>query len=324
MKKDHYIITGATGLIGSALVGRLVSERDVELTCPVRDMDKVEGLFDTDLRNNVNWVYVPDEKYLKYLDNLDGSYDYIIHCASPTSSRFFVDHPVETLSYNISSMTSLLQYARNNRVKSMVYLSSLEVYGTVPDNSAAVTEDIQGYVNPLETRSSYNMAKRICESLCYAFYTEYDVPVKIVRLTQTVPARVGENDMRLFSQFAHHAAKGEDIDLHTDGTSARQYIHIEDALDAILCVLYHGRPGEAYNAANEETFISARDLASFIQERFNPSGKVVYRPREDMGYAPATKIKLDTSKLRGLGWSPKYGLSDMFGNLIEHLKSDLR
>lgn len=81
----------------------------------------------------------------------------------------------------------------------------------MPDGSAAITEDIQGYVTPLETRSSYNMGKRICESLCYAYYAEYYVPVKIVRLTQTVPGWVGEDDMRLFSQFAHRAAKGEDI-----------------------------------------------------------------------------------------------------------------
>jgi nucleoside-diphosphate-sugar epimerase len=126
--------------------------------------------------------------------------------------------------------------------------------------------------------------------------------------------------MRLFSQFAHLAAKGEDIELHTDGESARQYIHIEDALDAILCVLYKGKPGEAYNAANEDTYISAKDLAYFIQERFNPSGAVVFRSRNDMGYAPTTKIKLDTSKLRSLGWQPKHDLNDMFGNLIMRLK----
>ena len=319
--KNHYLITGATGLIGSALVGRLVNEQDTELTCPVRDLAKVEALFEPDLKNKINWVYAPNEEYLNHLDR---HYDYIIHCASPTSSRFFIDHPVETLSYNISSLTFLLNYTWQNKIKSIVYLSSLEVYGSVPDDSAAITEDIQGYVNPLETRSSYNMAKRICESLCYAYYAEYNVPVKIVRLTQTVPGWVGEDDMRLFSQFAHRAAKGEDIELHTDGTSARPYIQIEDALDAILCVLYHGRPGEAYNAANEDTYISAKDLAHFIQDNYNPSGSVVYKLRKDLGYAPTTRIKLDTSKLRSLGWRPKYGLSDMFGGLIEQLKLGLR
>ena len=283
-------------------------------------MGKVERMFDADLRYKVNWVCGPLEEYL---DHLNGHYDYIIHCASPTSSRYFCTHPVETLSFNISTTASLLEYARNNEVKGMVYLSSMEVYGAVPDDSVLIDEDFQGYVNPLESRSSYNMSKRTCESLCYAYHAEYNVPVKIVRLTQTVPAFVGENDMRLFSQFARHAARGEDIELHTDGTSARPYIHVEDAADAILRVLFLGKPGEAYNAANEDTYISARELAHFIQDNFNPSGTVVYRMREDMGYAPATRIKLDTSKLRSLGWQPKYGLSEMFGNLIEQLKKEL-
>lgn len=281
-------------------------------------MAKAEELFGTESCDKIHWIYAPG---LEYLDKSKVSYDYIIHCAGPTSSSFFVDHPVETLSYNVSSVTSLLDYSCHNKIKGMVYLSSLEVYGTVPDDSFLVAEDYQGYVNPLEPRSSYNMAKRICESICHAYYTEYNIPVKIVRLTQTVPTWAREDDMRLFSQFARHAAKGEDIELHTDGSSARQYIHIEDALDAILCVLYHGEPGEAYNAANEETFISAKDLAHFIQDRFNPSGAVVYRLREDMGYAPASRIRLDTSKLRALGWRPRYGLSEMFGDLINRLKA---
>ena len=317
MNKSRYLITGATGLIGSALVRRLAQDRNNVIVCPVRDMAKVEDLFDSDMLERASWVCAPLEEYLA---TLEGSYDYLIHCASPTSSRFFIDYPVETMSFNISTMTSLLNYAHYCRPKAMVYLSSLESYGVVLDDSVPVVEDFQGYVNPLETRSSYNMAKRICESLCFAYYAEYDVPAKIVRLTQTVPAEVREDDMRLFSQFAHLAAKGEDIELHTDGESARQYIHIEDALDAILCVLYKGKPGEAYNAANEDTYISAKDLAYFIQERFNPSGAVVFRSRNDMGYAPTTKIKLDTSKLRSLGWQPKHDLNDMFGNLIMRLK----
>ena len=92
-------------------------------------------------------------------------------------------------------------------------------------------------------------------------------------------------------------------------------------MDAILCVLFHGDVGEAYNAANKDTYISVRDLAEFVQKNFNPTGKVIYHLRDDMGYAPTTRHKLDTSKLEGLGWKPKYGLYDMFGALIENLIS---
>ena len=317
LEKGRYLITGATGMIGSAIVRRFLKEPGLELVCPVRDIIKVEEMFDPDCRNKVHWIQAPLEDSLM---NLPEKYDYIIHCAGPTSSKYFVEHPVETISFSISTISSLLNHAKNKGVHSFVYLSSLEVYGDVSDDTIALTENQQGYVNPLEPRSSYNMAKRICESLCAAYYSEYKLPVKIIRLVQTVPSFVRENDMRLYAQFARHAAKGEDIELHTDGLSARSYIDMEDAVEAILTVLYRGNPGEAYNAANEDTYISVKDLAKFLQERFNPSGKVVFEKRNDMGYAPFTKLNLDTSKLRSLGWQPRYGLSEMFGKLIGWLK----
>lgn len=318
-KKDgnRFLLTGATGLIGSALVRKLTAA-GVYITCPVRNIDKVKSMFEKDVVNKVNWVETSLEEYLAQLDD---TFDYIIHCASPTASKYFVEKPVETMLFNTRTTTSLLEYCRNHSVKGMVYLSSLESYGTALDDSKAIAEDFQGYVNPMETRSSYNMAKRMCESLCHAYAKEFGIPVKVVRLTQTISPYISDSDMRVFAQFARHASKREDIELHTDGTAARQYIHIDDAVEAILCVLYKGEPGEAYNAAREDSYISVRDMAQFVQKYFNPSGNVVFHKRDDMGYAPTTKLKLDTSKLEALGWKAKYNLYNMFDDIIKQLKS---
>lgn len=313
---DRYLLSGATGLIGSALVKRLVTNGN-ELVCPIRDINKAESILDNCVFSKVKWIETPLEEYLR---NLNDSFDYIIHCASPTASKYFVENPVETLLFNTETTTSLLEYCKSHLIKGMVYLSSLESYGTVLDDSEAITEEYQGYVNPLEVRSSYNMAKRMCESLCCAYAKEYGIPVKIVRLTQTISPYIDINDMRVFAQFARQAANGEDIELHTEGTSARQYIYIDDAVDAILCVLSRGNPGDAYNAAREDSYISVRDLALFVQESFNPTRKVVCHQRNDMGYAPTTRIKLSTLKLRELGWHSKYDLYMMFSNLISSIK----
>lgn len=315
MGKERYLITGATGLIGSALVKRLVA-CNVSLTCPVRNLDKARQIFDADIYDSVRWVETSVESYLH---NLSEEYDYIIHCASPTASKLFVEKPVETIRFGIETTTDLLNYASNNSIKGMVYLSSLESYGTILDDAESVCEEVQGYVNPLESRSSYNIAKRTCESLCHAYAYEYKVPVKIVRLTQTVSPLISMDDMRVFAQFARLAASGKDIELHTEGTACRQYIHISDAVDAILCVLYKGAPGEAYNAAREDSYISVRDMANFIQDNFNPAGKVVFHLRDDMGYAPTTKIRMNTGKLQDLGWTAKYSLYDMFKDVIESI-----
>lgn len=313
---DRYLITGATGLIGSGLLKRLAAKNDVELVCPVRNEQKAKMLFGGEVYKKVKWIETSLEVFL---ENLEGSYDYIIHCASPTASKYFVDYPVETMLFNTETTTSLLEFCKRHVIKGMVYLSSLESYGTVTDDNRLIGEDFQGYVNPMEVRSSYNMAKRMCESLCHAYAKEYNVPVKVVRLTQTISPYISEGDMRVFAQFARKAANGENIELHTDGMSARQYIHIDDAVDAILCVLYNGESGEVYNAAREDSYISVQDMAQFVQENFNPSGKVVFHLRDDMGYAPITKLRLDTQKLRNLGWRSKKDLYEMFRDLIEKL-----
>lgn len=316
LMKENYLLTGATGLIGSALLRKLVAEGS-SVTCPIRNKEKAKGLFDGDVYNKVQWIEMPLETYLK---DMEDGFDYIIHCASPTASKYFVSNPVETLSFNIATTTAIMEYAKNHSVKGVLFLSSLESYGTVTEGDTLIDEDYQGYVNPLEVRSSYNIAKRTCECLCHAYSQEYNVPVKVVRLTQIISSKVAQEDMRVYAQFARSAAREEDIILHTEGTSARQYLYIDDAVEALITVLLKGRSGEVYNVANEDTYISVREMAEFVQKNFNPEHKVVIQKRDDMGYAPVTKLRLSTQKLRDLGWSPRYGLYEMYDALIKELK----
>ena len=80
-----------------------------------------------------------------------------------------------------------------------------------------------------------------------------------------------------------------------------------------------GESGEAYNVANEKTYISIRAMAELLRAEFNPNSKVVLDLHDDMGYAPVTKLNLGTNKLRGLGWEPRYGLKEMFRRLIDSM-----
>jgi len=313
-----YLVTGATGLIGSALVKHLVGLNN-SIVCPVRNIDKAKQIFDKYQLDHITLLEIDICEYFKLTNS---TFDYIIHCASPTASLYFIEHPVETLRFGMDTTIAILEYSKLCPVKGIVYLSSLESYGTVTDDSQCIDEDFQGYVNPLDVRSSYNIVKRTCECLCHSYFKEYDIPVKILRLTQTISPNIQSSDMRVFAQFAKKAAAGKDIELHTEGASARQYIHIDDAINAIMTVLMQGKAGEAYNAANEKTYISAKDMATFVQQNFNSGGKVILKIRNDMGYAPTTKLKLNTSKLKSLGWMAKTDLFGMFDSLIKSIKNN--
>lgn len=299
------LITGATGLIGSTLVRCLAAlNRNVRIVAPVRDAAKADKML-CDIRPQVEIVECD-------LCNADyeglGTTDYIIHCAAPTASAFFVTHPVETFDTITLATAKLLQYARNAHVKSFVYLSSLEVYGSLHDDSQPVTEDVQGYIDPLSVRSSYPMAKRAAENLCCLYASEYGVPAKIARLTQTTGAGAAADDNRVIVQFVRRAVEGQDIVLHTTGESARPYCYTTDAIEGILYILLRGKDGQAYNVANPSTYISARQLAEFAREHINPSINVRVEQREGMGYAPPTRQRLCTARLEALGWQPRHDL----------------
>lgn len=315
LANTSFMITGATGLIGSSLIRCLLAlDKGIRIIAPVRNKEKAMGMFD-DLFHRVKWMECDLASY--DFDQV-GKVDYVIHCAAPTSSKFFVDCPVETIRVIYEATVSLLNYARRQNVKGFVYLSSLEVYGSgLPDTK--ITENMQGYWDVMNIRSSYPVAKRAVENLCCAYASEYGVPVKMARLTQTTGPGIAKDDNRVVAQFARLAAKGEDIVLHTTGESARPYCYTMDCVSALLYILLKGKNGEAYNVANESTYISARGMAEFLRDNFNSAIDVRVELNDNMGYAPVSKLDLSTMKLRALGWQPRYDMKQLFERLIAYL-----
>jgi nucleoside-diphosphate-sugar epimerase len=320
LRGKSFLITGATGLIGSIFIKCLLElnqQKDlgIKVVAVVRNIDKANLIFSGDSEK-------VDFRVLELVDiskeKINTHIDYVIHLASPTASKFFVEYPVETLRTAIEGTIKVLEYAKDIKVEGMIMASSLEVYGS-NDNEELINEKFQGYVDPLEVRSSYNMGKRAAESLCHAYAKEYHVPVKIARLTQTTGAGISEDDNRVIVQFSRKISRGEDIVLHTTGESARPYCYTIDAISAMLFILFLGENGEAYNVANEDTYISAKDMAEYLKNNFNPSIDVRVELNDNMGYAPATKLRLDTTKLKKLGWNPRYSLYEIFTNLISYL-----
>lgn len=320
LKGRTFLITGATGLIGSVIIKCLqelnrLRGLDIKILAVVRNLEKAGLVLGTE-GENLKFLKT-DLKYIN-ADSIGRKVDYVIHLASPTVGRFMEENPVETFDLAYRSTFALLTFVKQADVKSMVYVSSLEYYGQVLDDRL-ITEDMQGYVDPVSPRSSYPMGKRAAEYLCYAFSKEYGTPSKVARLTQTFGAGISENDNRVFAQFARSIIKGEDIVLHTTGESAKPYCYTTDCVSAILYILLNGQKGEAYNVANSDTYISIRGLAEFLQQYFNPAISVRIELNENMGYAPVTKLRLSTEKLQSLGWKPMYGLKDIFDRVIKYI-----
>lgn len=325
LRGKRVLVTGATGLIGSILVKALLCASagrglGIRVLALVRSREKAERTFSS---------YLPQEPELLVCDILapaeipDGV-DYIVHGAGVTTSKDFVDHPVETILTTLKGTENLLELARRKSVQGMVYLSSMEVYGVVDEEHWNVREADYGYIDPLVPRSSYSEGKRMAEGLCGAYAHEYQVPVKTVRLAQTFGAGIPETENRVFAQFARSILTGQDIVLHTDGSKAHCYCYTTDAVLGILTVLLEGTPGEAYNVSNEATFSTIREMAEMLIREYPRSGsKLVFDIPEDadrFGYAPVSRMLVNSEKLRALGWKPELGLAEMFERLMESMR----
>lgn len=322
LRGKSFLVTGATGLIGSVLIKCLLELNrlrglGLKVVAVIRDEEKARRVFGEG-SSQMEFRQIPLENIRQ--DTINADVDFIVHLASPTASKYFVEHPVETLTTAVGGTEAVLEYAKSENVEAMVYASSLEVYGS-NHTDEWIGEEFQGYVNPTEVRSSYNIGKRACECLCHSYAEEYGVNVSIARMTQTFGAGVKYNDNRVFAQFSRKAIENEDIELHTSGDTCRMYCYTTDAVSAMLYLLIKGEKGEAYNIANKESYISIRDMARLVRDEFNPNIRVVVSLKENQGYAPETKLKLDTAKIESLGWQPKVDLKNMFGRLIDSLKS---
>lgn len=317
MNNTRFLITGATGLIGAALVRYLLSQYDdIRLILPVRNKTKADAMFEGDTRVKIIECNLLTSDFEFTLD-----VDYIVHCAAPTASAYFMQHPVETYNSVFLPSLHLLQYATRHKVKGVVFLSSLEVYGTIANSSKPLAEEALGYIDLTSPRSCYPLAKRAVEHLCALYAHQYQVPVTTARLTQTTGAGVTVEDNRVINAFCRSAFLGKDIILHTTGESSRPYCHIDDVLSAILILLKKGAKGETYNVANESSYISAHNLALFIKNHLNPSINVKIELKKDVPYAPPTHIRMSTLKLQELGWLPQHSLEDICQDVYDHYQS---
>lgn len=323
LRNKSFTITGATGLLGSCMVRCLLTLNErfqlhLRIIAVVRNLEKAQLMFGRP--NNILSYYVCDFASTVSFD--PPHTDYLIHFASPTASKYFVEHPVETLQAGVNGIEKVLDFARKNPLCSLAYISSMEVYGSVLDDSKPLTEEEQGYLDPMSVRSSYPMAKRTAECFCRAFAEEYRIPVKVARLAQTFGAGVSKDDHRVFAQFSRDIMQGKNMVLYTTGEVKHCYCYTMDAMSGILYILLHGRDGEAYNVANEQTYISILDMAKFLCQEFNPQIRPVVELNENMGYPPATKLRLSSRKIQTLGWKPQYDLKTMFERLMQSMKED--
>lgn len=326
MRGATVLVTGATGLIGNALVHTLAAAgraHGLELAIYTHGRNRTKGealaaacgatFLQGDIRQALPEAALPERV------------DYIFHGAAVTSSAEMATHPLDVSETALLGTLNVLALAAEKRTRSMVYLSSMEVYGATDPALPLVAEGDLGRLELADPRSAYPQSKRMCESLCNSALAQRGVPVKTARPAQTFGAGAPKDDPRVFGQFSRSAVAREAIVLHTEGKSTGNYCYLSDTVRALVLLLLRGENGAAYNIVNPQSTVTIAEMARLVADDIGGGLPVVVRPPKGDGpaYAPDTGMRLAAGKMMALGWRPVYGLADMYRRMIADWQDNL-
>lgn len=322
LQDKHFLLTGSNGMTGNALIRFLLYLNDkhnlnLRLFASTRHPEQSFSYLD----KNDPVIALPFGREAEFLK--DEKIDFIIHMAAPTGRAFFVERPVETIRTIVDETEAMLELAKQKKVASFLYLSSVEAYGA-PTTGGALKESYCGAVDQTNIRNCYPLGKKTAEFLCIAYGKEYQVPVKIVRPSSIQGLFQPYVEDRVFNQILRCVIEKKNLVLRTKGDSKKSFVYTLDAVTGILFALLKGTNGEAYNLTNPATFLTIRDLAETVFSWYAPNLGIDFalKSESETGYLPAVSFTQDISKLSLLGWRPITGLKEIYSVDIERFQNE--
>ncbi len=319
LKEKVILITGASGLIGSSISDILFylnkkKNYNISIFLAGRSLERIRSRF-YKYKCGLDYNFCEFDGMSN--EKVDIQADYIIHCAGYSNPRAYTQSPVETLLVNIYGLYTILECAKRNLCKRVLYVSSSEVYG-IKEIESFFNEEDYGYVDILKSRSCYPNGKRAGETLCSSFTDEYGIDTVIVRPGHIYGPQITDGDDRVFAQFTRTVAAHNNIIMKSAGLQLRSYCYSLDCASAILAVLINGESKNAYNISNKDSIISIKELA---EEFAKISGQdILFKApteSEKRGYNPMSISALNSKKLESIGWRAQFDIHEGVKRTLE-------
>jgi CDP-glucose 4,6-dehydratase len=301
-KRQRVFVTGATGLLGSAVVAELVA-RGAEVTCLVRDWVPASALISSGVAAKTN-VVSGDLLDLQLLVRALNEYeiDTVFHLGAQTIVGTAARSPISTFESNIRGTWNLLEACRLNSrlVQRVVVASSDKAYGI--HERLPYSEDA-----PLVGRFPYDVSKSCADLIALSYFHTYRTPVVVTRCGNLWgPGDLNYN--RLIPGTIRSALLDESPIIRSDGTYRRDYFFVSDAVGAYLTLAERvgdlGLAGQAFNFGNEQP-VTVLDVVHTILRVMHKQDLVPTILNEASEEIPDQY--LDCSKARRvLGWTPRF------------------
>lgn len=237
------VVTGANGFIAPRLISRLM-ERGIETIAIVKNESKLPCK--TVIRDLTNQGALDDILSTEFT---------IFHLAGIADVAASVNDPQRDFDNNLKASFNVLESARKCGAK-FIFPSTASVY----DYNAPLplTED-----SIKKPSSPYGSAKLAMESYCQSYHRTYDMDCRIVRLFSVYG--IGMQRFMIYDLVNKILSRKYPITLYGTGEQIRDYMHVDDVVEAMLAVVERGLPGNDYNIASGNP-VKIKDLALYIAE----------------------------------------------------------
>ena len=300
------LVTGGLGFIGSNFILDALKNTNYEILNIDAEFYGSNHYNLIEVENSEKYSFVKgDITDKKLIENLISECDCVVNFAAESHVDRSILDPSPFLNSNILGAFTILDIIKNQK-KRLVHVSTDEVYGTILEGSA--TEKTR--FNP---SSPYSATKASAELLINSYVKTYGVDAVITRCTNNYGPR--QFNEKLIPKTIGLCNENKKIPVYGDGTSVRDWIHVEDHCKAIMLVLEKGKSGESYNISSSNE-VNNLTLVTKILEILNKSKENIQfvedRPGED------TRYSLDSTKIyEELGWKPKINFDEGLEKTIQ-------
>ncbi len=299
------LVTGGAGFIGSNIVDRLTKEGhevvviDNLSTGKLENLNKKAKFYKLDIGSPQTKAVFNKEKF-----------DVVYHKAAQIDVQKSINDPIFDGDVNILGTINILEACKETNVKKIIYASSAAVYG----EPQYLGIDEKHQINP---SSYYGISKYTPENYIKTYSKYYDLSYTILRYANVFGIKQDpKGEGGVIAIFMDKFFKGEAPTIYGNGSATRDFIYIEDVIDANIKALYKGN-GDVFNIGTGK--------ATSIKELYHMMKKLM---KSDIGvqYGPDRKGDIKESYFNvgkateKLGWIPTYNIVEGLDKTINHYK----
>lgn len=307
------IVTGAAGFIGSNLVDRLLAEG--QRVVGIDNFSTGQRKFLTNALANPDFALV--EADLLDLDRMKQVFagaEMVFHLAANADVRFGTEHPRKDLEQNTIATYNVLEAMRANGCKRIAFSSTGSVYG-----EAKVIPTPEDGPFPIQT-SLYGASKLAGEGLIAAYAEGFGFEAWIFRFVSILGPRYTHG--HVFDFFRKLKDDPTRLPVLGNGRQRKSYLHVEDCLNAILLAVATAKDKVNLFNLGVDGYCEVNDSIGWICAELGVKPELEYSGGDRGWIGDNPFIFLDTKRIRGLGWTPKYDIREGVVSTVCYLKDN--